>query len=714
MTFVFENARQSGQAQLLHQASRSRRGLFGAVICLAVTASTILLPVEALAQAAEKKTAVVPPGAQQLNVFQLPALFNQPVEAITYLQAGSYTKAKAAIEFMVRGLPLVPEFQYDPAGVQARKDVAKRLLEGLALGLERSYKQTNKIPQHSYLAARKRYQEFSQLIKQAVQAISQKNGRKIGRAVPSLVVDAKAVVEPKNTMWEPRLNVLTSRFRFDAKKPPEIRPMGVRSIPALQINAWYEQGLAAGNFGDLYDNRDNSHSKLSLGRFPQMSEIVYGEAARKATVNYGLNQSILYNAITIGNSSTAVTGALWRSLPRLALTKTGLSQMLYLQYANNQLYVYPEHRDHDAEFGDVLPANTPYVLISQGSSVSDQPFLQAVASILAAFKPKVKEALKKARLVMPTVQMIFRRGQKGINNDQDYLSGKAHPSVFEAKNIDLLKMIKLTNDLKVEDIPPMVGIKVMDESGPVEGIDPLPRGLSNKLFDTPGAVARVARSIAYEKRFLVQAAGRNLTKAEKLTYRWQVLRGDKNRIRIKPVNETGSVVEIFVPWHERAAVPGRPDLVSDRVDIGVFIDNGKFISAPAFISLMYPGDQKRTYNDQKKIKSVDYRDPVFTARYTDPLLFPRRNWIDNYDYDAKGRLIGWQRIEGNKKTRYSRHGAIVVEQDKLGRAIKARKIQYLVDGKPGVRKMIVVRPTDQFIRYQYANEDDRIGKLTDD
>ena len=58
-------------------------------------------------------------------------------------------------------------------------------------------------------------------------------------------------------------------------------------------------------------------------------------------------------------------------------------RFLYRQYRGGQLYVYPEHRDHDpghngqGGYGDLFPTNSPCVVISQGSSGSDRAFVRA-------------------------------------------------------------------------------------------------------------------------------------------------------------------------------------------------------------------------------------------------------------------------------------------------------------------------------------------------
>ena len=81
--------------------------------------------------------------------------------------------------------------------------------------------------------------------------------------------------------------------------------------------------------------------------------------------------------VTFGNSSTSAPPQLGGSNPRsYYVFPFGLS-FLYNQYTRNNLYIYPEHRDHDPGhngkndgYGDLYPTNTPYLIISQGSSGS--------------------------------------------------------------------------------------------------------------------------------------------------------------------------------------------------------------------------------------------------------------------------------------------------------------------------------------------------------
>ena len=178
------------------------------------------------------------------------------------------------------------------------------------------------------------------------------------------------------------------------------------------------QQSANGFTGILYDNRDRGHSRLAPELFPRLTHLVYGPALRDAGADQGLAGAFLLPAAVIGNSSTAVTaGPFARSLPRLAMTTGGGPAASARLYRNDHLYVYPEHRDHDA--ADLFPANWPYMVISQGSSRSDRAFLQAFVATLAAFPTDTFAAMRAEGLVAPTLQMILRRNLAGVAREAD-------------------------------------------------------------------------------------------------------------------------------------------------------------------------------------------------------------------------------------------------------------------------------------------------------
>ncbi|MGX9353145.1 hypothetical protein ACS3QZ_18275 [Shimia sp. W99] len=404
----------------------------------------------------------------------------------------------------------------------------------------------------------------------------------------------------------------------------------------------------SGLAGVLYDNRDRGHSSLDLDLYPRLTALKYSSEFSEAGLDVGLAGRIFLPAVVLGNSSTAVRkGAAPRSLPRLAMTSAFWRAVTPTLYENNCIYVYPEHRDHDAE--DRYPVNWPYMIISQGSSGSDKRFLHAVAMTLAALPSDTFEFLRKERLVAPTVQMILRRNLKNVATREDYLSGKAHPTVFEGRLVQTGRMVAQAASLQPDDIPPLVRLRVVDEEfSEAGGL----AGLEERLVNTPSAIGRIWRSFAWERELLVTAEDTSEPNDRPLTFEWRLLRGDPQRVWIEPQGGNGATAKIRVAWHDpwTEPVPGKKKKQKlrqySRVDIGVFANNGKLDSAPAIISIDFPEHQVRRYEavDQaeKRLVSIDY-DAKVRGAYLDPLLFWSADWTDTARYATDGKLLGWER-----------------------------------------------------------------------
>ena len=464
--------------------------------------------------------------------------------------------------------------------------------------------------------------------------------------------------------------------RFDPAPPPrEGQVLGRQGGDAAydRLRDLFRLGRAAGNHGDLYDNRDKGHSALPPDNHPQVTAIRYGEAARAGDVDYGLNDRILFDRVTFGNSSTALTaGPLWRSLPRYALTRPDGAGpwRLWEAYTANQIYVYPSHRDLMPEQGDLFPANTPYMIVAQGSSGSDQPFLEAVAMILAAFRPDTKARLIEERLVAPTVQFVFRRSQRSVLSREDYMSGLAHPSAFPAYEIGLARMASLANAIAPDAIPPLVRLRVLEEDIAEEGVDYFGEGLSEQLFDTPAAIGRVWRGKDYTHRMFVSAEETRDPNGRPLEIHWRLLRGDPTRVRITP-RDGGKRAEIAIDWQDPRPVAEESPVLSARVDIGVFADNGVHDSAPAIISMLLPRHETRRYeagpDGAPRIAAIDHADPAKAGTYVDPMLMARADWRDEYAYDATGRLTGWRRLRDGRADAYDAEGRRILGPTAEGR-----------------------------------------------
>ncbi len=466
---------------------------------------------------------------------------------------------------------------------------------------------------------------------------------------------------------------------------------------------WYSEGTAAGNVGDLYDNHDRGHSLLDLARYPQLCRIVFGPETQKRDLDMGPQRMFLYlnakakdaavekksetgtkaagvspapadsvglstaqmqvgRTIVLGNSSTAITGsALWRSMPRMLLTNPGGPELLTQHYTHNHLYVYPEHKDHDAGraegtgWGDVFFANTPFYFLSQGSSGSDQPIVDALAATLSAFRPETKKYLREKGLVTPMMQMIFRRCYKLVKSDQDYLSGIAHPTVFEGNQVDAEAMVEMAHSIKLDELPPIALLRVLQETLGDPSRDYFDAQPSEAVITTPFALARVCNSTAFWREITVTAADSMEINKRPLRFHWVILRGDPDLIKIDEVPGIPAARRIRIGYQTHRPVQPGSDIESSRVDIALFAHNGIHYSPPAIMSFFFPENETRVYDDQKRILSVDYRGNP--SVYVDPAVVPERIWKDEYHYDETGRLSGWTRFRARKQEEFNAEGS---------------------------------------------------------
>lgn len=383
------------------------------------------------------------------------------------------------------------------------------------------------------------------------------------------------------------------------------------------LTKWHAEGTAAGNTGDWYDNRDGEHSPLNLDPWPQLDKVPYTDQERKARVDWAA-QRVILKQVVFGNSSTSAAPTGGGSNVRSYYANPRGVAFLHDQYRNNNVYIYPEHRDHDPRskggdpgYGDLYMTNTPYILTSQGSSGSDQPFMRVLPYTLAAFRPEVKQKLVENGLLMPTLQMLLRSTNKNLKEPGEYLTGKAHPTVFEGSWVNDVGMVKAAHDLTLDTIPPLAQLKVVEEDSATPGKDffePQVDGspwLTEKLHDTPGVIARVVRGPQHVRRLVVSAEGSVDVNKKPLKYHWSVLRGDGKRITIKPLNEAGSVVEIQVPYHARFTA-GPVPIETNRVDIGAFVHNGANYSAPAFVTFYSLDNEARTYDAKGRLLEIGH------------------------------------------------------------------------------------------------------------
>jgi hypothetical protein len=667
--------------------------------------------------------ALVPSGAQAASgadIFGLPVIQDRFSAIKRDLMAAVQAQDHGAMEDACRAgralLPADPTFAYNLACALARQGKAGAALDTLREAVALGFRNADQIRRDDDLTLLRTSPAFADVLKLASTPPAADAPRSMNDVTPTpLMPGDVAWVSSTNTLWDFDAAMFRSAFALSADSP-RLAPADADAYrgPAQPLLAgWLREGRAVGNVGDLYDNRDDGHSALKVADFPGLARIVYGaEAASTSNRPYYGAAQFIYNLPTFGNSSTALTqGPFWRCQARMLVCNPLRVGGLFNLYVANHIYVYPSHQDYQAGQGDVFPFNTPYFIVSKGSSGSDQPFLRALAATLAAFTPETKRILVQNRLLAPTVQMILRATQRSVTHTNAYYTGVAHPAVFVSTNLNVDAMIRLANALTSNTIPPLVTLRVLQERQPVYGRDFFDGFPAAGLYDSPACIARVFRGVGWSHSLTVAASAMALPGATNLTWRWTLLQGDPTKVTIRTLDPAGQVAAITVAYHEPGFPSAAdPSLAASRVDIAAFAHNGAHPSAPAFLSFYFLNNETRVYSADHRILSVDYA--AASRRYVDPALSYRRDWKDVYRYDAKNRLTGWDRSRGLILEAFTADGLRVETRDALGRPQTARAVRYLPRTPVNDKTLpdLVQVNDERTFTYTYSSFEDGIGR----
>lgn len=660
------------------------------------------------------------PGYQGVPVLQMPAITSAENSAASLAAAGEVQQAKSALSSLMRRWPRAARPPAMLAALLAEEGQKTEALKAFAIALANGLPDAEGFAASSALS---RYADDDEFLTLMTTAPSSREAGAAPFAV-SGVDTANALISKDNISWNAEEAWLQAGFEMlpAMRRFPVIE--GELKGPWALLQRRVATGHAAGNVGDLYDNRDNNHSWMFRQKPTQISYTEYSAEAKSAGLSYGLNDKLMFNRPTIGNSSTAKTsGPFWRSQPRVALTTPGGAARQAQLYFSNHLYVYPEHRDHDPYeprpnetpdatgkgMGDLFPANTPYMLISQGSSGSDKPILYALTGILAAFDPKVKAFLTEENLIAPTLQQIFRAGMMDAGED-GYLTAAAHPVVFDGERIDLARMISLAGALKQDEVAPAARIRVLEE--PEEGPGFALEGPS-QYFDTPAAISRIWRGADYSRRYVLSAEDTKDPNGRDLRFHWVLAHGDAEKVRIRPLNPAGARAEITIDWSSPTPGPVRGDIEGSRIDIALIAENGANYSAPAFFSMLQPRHQKRSYeragDGAMRLKSVDFITAVRNRAYADPGIWPQRSWTDHFSYNSENQMTGWRREPlWGKPSEFTAFGHLLLEKTEDGRPARAAEVFYQQGTDKSGRPQITWEAGPQLFTYHCAGPQDAV------
>ncbi len=651
-------------------------------------------------------------------VFDMPSLHARHMRLLVLMdtshQAGDYITMEVACREGIKAGTADELWYYNLACALALQGKREEALAALDQALSLGFLDIEHVLQDPDLAALRDTEAFGASITRMRQLSdgADREPRLPAAAAP----DAEGTVmqSASNTLWRFDAALFHTRVLLPSNPPP----VAYQGPEAARINAWLREGTSAGAAGLLYVNRDNDTQAFDLARFPGMARLGYAPDVVDRKFSIGQPNTLFsqpgHDALvpTIGHSAMGyLNSAYWRSQPRAVCCDHEQAVRQSILLLGNQLFFYPAFSDYTVQGGDLFPANLPCFIAVAGQSGAERPFVEAAAAALAAMRPETRTELARHGLLMPALSMLFRASQKTLRNRRDYLTGQAHPAVFDGRHLDTARLVEAAHALTTNDLPPLVLINVRRETPMRAGLDFFDLADSEQLFDTPVAAARVFRGIARTRAYEIHA---QCARADARLH-WVVLRGDPAKVTFAPSPTNAALVTVTVAHHAPFDTPLDSDtrIRSSRVDIGVIAETASTFSMPAILSICFLANEHRLYTEDGRPRVIDYTRPQ--AGYTDPLLSVTRRWKDVFDYDAQGLFTGWRRCRGFNTEHFTAHGHRAVEFDASGRVTRAHLIRYLPrktrdeEGNESLPELAQVNDTVS-VAYRYASEEDRVGE----
>lgn len=414
--------------------------------------------------------------------------------------------------------------------------------------------------------------------------------------------DSKAIASDgdlKRLAKEPRFKELVEYAEEMSRKPLLLGPQAVtpatgifgRSIALGEQNLLWDFDVgcfsaqlrlaaasAGGNTGDLYFNRDEGHSMLTVTNWPGLTEVKLDAEGRRRGLDLNY-PNMIFPYPVFGNASRAFLGGpYWRSLPRALVTVDARHlRAMHRFYLSNQVWVFPSVFDCPplGTNGDVFASVTPYWLVTQGRSWSDQYYLRAALEASRSMKSSAKAEAVRRGLLAPTIQALLRKALKGVETDEDYMGPKAHPTALPPNGLDMMRLSRSAAALTADAIAPVALITgVATKPERMKGVVP------ELTYLTPCAWAFVLRAEDERREFTVQATG-----GEELAF--AAVHDEKGLSRVERLSPTSAKVVI-----DRAGMTP-----TNRIDVAVFARNrGTGWGAPSYVSFAVV-DPQAPYSD---------------------------------------------------------------------------------------------------------------------
>ena len=251
-------------------------------------------------------------------------------------------------------------------------------------------------------------------------------------------------------------------------------------------------------------------------------------------------------------------------------------------YLSNQVWVFPSNADTApvGTNGDVFASVAPYWLTTAGRSWSDLPYLRAALEVSRSLPAETKKAAVARGLLAPTIQTLIRKSLKGVENENDYITGKAHPTALPPDGLDLAKLKASAAAMKPNAVPPLAVVVVKPRPIKEETVWP------ELTYATGFAWAYVLRAEQPTRSFAVSAKGAG-------DYMFSIVHDDLGAAKLDRTGYDSAVITL----DKTKMSP------TNRVDLAVFgRAPGTGWGAPSYISFAVVDPE------------APYSDPVLTPR----------------------------------------------------------------------------------------------------
>lgn len=260
-------------------------------------------------------------------------------------------------------------------------------------------------------------------------------------------------------------------------------------------------------------------------------------------------------------------------------------------YENNVLFVSPSIRSFSQ--GDIFTTLTPFIINSDGASGSDSVLLYPIIAASASISPTLKDRILASKTLVPTLMYLFKSSYYDYEDPNAHHVSLKMPSEYLDKKLDPIpgKPVNYQYEIAPSDPAPLLN-KIIENAKNLTHIPPIAR---MKVYDVvvtnTGTRDYKIPNFYEDLTYLFKSAlrdGENIefvvdlydswSEKEIKSYHFKLLRG--NAV-IEKMNPDGSILKIKIPFQKKDT------RLDTRTDILLYVNDGKYNSAPAYISVKH-------------------------------------------------------------------------------------------------------------------------------